>query len=204
MSMAYDIYLKKHIDAVRHNVSWFLTRISPSVIDDILPNLDTNSIMTIASRHDASKYDIEEYEAYDQYFYQNGKNSTEGKMKFDLAFLHHVRNNPHHWQYWVLIDDDGSDSIDGHQVKPMDMPDSYILEMLADWWSFSYNRYLEEISKDDASYVEAYKLLYGIFDWYEDHRNSIIFSTTTRNKVERFLDVLRHTLDSRKPFDGLE
>lgn len=198
MSMQYDIYLKRHIGAVLHNVSWFFQNISPEVMDNIFPNLDPTLVSAMAANHDASKYMEEEYQAYDQYFYQNGKNSAEGKMKFDYAFLHHVRRNPHHWQYWVLIDDDGYDNIDGHQVKALDMPDNDILEMLADWWSFSYNQYLEVLNKEDSSFDEAYDELYNVFDWYKEHENSIIFSTETKNKVERFLDVMRHTLDTNR------
>lgn len=206
MSLAYDLYLKKHVDAVRHNISYFMANISSSVLDEIFPGLNWYNTVINASLHDQSKYTPEEYEAYDQYFYQNGKNSAEGKLKFDFALLHHVRNNPHHWQYWVLIDDDGFDDIDGHQVKALDMPDIYIVEMIADWWSFSYNNYLEALSDDDVDRVEAYKHLYEVFDWYNDHKDkdSIIFSTNTRNKVERFLDALKYTLDANQPFDGLE
>lgn len=198
MSIEYDIYLKKHINAVVHNVSWFFTFIDETAMDEIFPDLklEKGVIMWRAKQHDASKYRPDEYAAYDRYFYQDGKNSAEGRAEFDLAFLAHIHRNPHHWQHWVLIDDDGFDNIDGHQVKALDIPDTFIIDMIADWWSFSYNEYLAKLESDP---IGAYEKLYGIFDWYNDHRSSIIFSTTTRNKVERFLDVLKHTLDIRKP-----
>ena len=198
MSIEYDIYLKKHINAVVHNVSWFFTFIDETAIDEIFPDLklEHGVMMWGAKQHDASKYRPDEYAAYDNYFYRDGKNTPEGRAEFDLAFLGHIHRNPHHWQHWVLIDDDGFDNIDGHQVKALDIPDHYIVEMIADWWSFSYNEYLAKLESDP---IEAYEKLYGVFDWYDDHRSSIIFSTTTRNKVERFLDVLKHTLDVRKP-----
>lgn len=204
MSLEYEMYLKKHCEAVRNCVMWFVQRMDPKTIDDILPNVEINTVLNNVVNHDRSKYDIEEYDAYDNYFYRDGKNSPDGKMEFDLAFLHHIHNNPHHWQHWVLIDDEGDSDLDGHQVKAMDMPDNYILEMIADWWSFSYNKYLEAIynnSKDGESEAdeEIYNNLYGIFDWYESHRDSIIFSMLTRNKVERFLDILKHYLDQDRP-----
>lgn len=205
MSLEYEIYLKKHREAVLNGVGWFVEHIDPSTIDDIFPSLEINTVLENVINHDRSKYDIEEYDAYDNYFYRDGKNSLDGKMEFDLAFLHHIQNNPHHWQHWVLIDDEGDDSIGDNQVKAFDMPDNYIMEMIADWWSFSWNKYydaLSESAKETGVAVatnDVYDNLYEIFDWYERHKDSIVFSTTTQNKVNRFLDILRYQLDRNKP-----
>lgn len=46
--------------------------------------------------------------------------------RFDEAWNHHQKRNPHHWQYWVLREDDGA-------TKALDMPMRYRKEMLADW-----------------------------------------------------------------------
>ena len=66
--------------------------------------------------HDQSKYDEEEYEAYDDYFYgKEGKDEDDIAVidnAFDYAWLHHIHHNPHHWQYWVLVnDDDGTKAL---------------------------------------------------------------------------------------------
>lgn len=45
---------------------------------------------------------------------------------FDRAWLHHQHRNPHHWQHWILREDDG-------QVKWLEMPDNFVREMVADW-----------------------------------------------------------------------
>lgn len=46
---------------------------------------------------------------------------------FDRAWLHHQKlGGKHHWQYWVLREDDGT-------TKVLEMPDKYRREMLADW-----------------------------------------------------------------------
>ena len=45
---------------------------------------------------------------------------------FALAWLHHQKSNPHHWQYWLLVNDE-----DG--IAPLKMPEVYVREMLADW-----------------------------------------------------------------------
>jgi hypothetical protein len=46
--------------------------------------------------------------------------------RFDAAWLAHQHANKHHWQHYVLREDDG-----GWKVLPM--PDRYRREMLADW-----------------------------------------------------------------------
>ena len=46
----------------------------------------------------------EEYFAYATYFY--GKKTSQVEKNFDYAWLHHQKENPHHWQYWLLHNDD--------------------------------------------------------------------------------------------------
>ena len=46
--------------------------------------------------------------------------------RFDEAWLKHQHRGAHHWQHWVLPEDDG-----GTKVLPI--PDKYRREMLADW-----------------------------------------------------------------------
>lgn len=46
--------------------------------------------------------------------------------EFSRAWLHHQKSNPHHWQYWVLINDE-----DG--ISALRMPTEYVYEMVADW-----------------------------------------------------------------------
>jgi len=53
------------------------------------------------------------------------KPSDTGDRDFDLAWLGHVRRSPHHWQYWVLPDEDGD------HVFPMGHND--VKEMVCDW-----------------------------------------------------------------------
>jgi hypothetical protein len=37
-----------------------------------------------------------------------------------------LKRNKHHWQYWVLVEDEGG-------YKVLDIPSRYRREMLADW-----------------------------------------------------------------------
>ena len=83
----------------------------------------------IIQRHDESKSSAEEYGPYVDYFY--GVRDSETDKRFNRAWLHHIQENPHHWQHWVLLQDDGSEEC-------LDMPYWYAVEMVADWWSFSW------------------------------------------------------------------
>ena len=129
----------------------------------------------IVNAHDQSKYSKEEYDAYDNYFY--GNRSYEVVREFNVAWLHHIHNNPHHWQYWILHNDNPDEG-----MILLDMPDEYILEMICDWWSFSW-------TKGD---------LYEIFNWYNERKSYIKLSDETREKVEGVLDTIKDKLDEKK------
>lgn len=70
------------------------------------------------------------------YFYRRGGKDDHAKNKgaykpgsdneFDQAWVKHQHRNPHHWQHWCLLQDDG-------QFKTLLMPRQYVREMVADW-----------------------------------------------------------------------
>ena len=68
---------------------------------------------------------------------------------------------------------------DSGKVKALEMPKEYILEMICDWWSFSW--------KSDN--------LFEIFDWYKKNGPKMILHTNTRKTVEEILDKLRMKLE---------
>lgn len=87
--------------------------------------------------HDISKFCPDEWFAYANFFYRKTKNVVRdssgyykpidtGDANFDFAWLLHQKRNKHHWQWWVLPEDNGG-------VKVLPMPDKYRREMLADW-----------------------------------------------------------------------
>ncbi len=87
--------------------------------------------------HDWDKFLPSEWIPYTNYFYGDNAKSTRGKTgyykptvtddaAFDFAWLLHQKRNKHHWQWWILPEDDGG-------LKILPMPDVYINEMLADW-----------------------------------------------------------------------
>ena len=160
MSVDYDCYLDDHISNVVQAFRWLHFNI-PEFSD---PSIGTDA--EIAHYHDASKRSSEEYKAYDEYFY-GGNRSSRVVNNFKRAWLHHIHNNPHHWQYWVLQHDDAPE-------EPLEMPVGYVVEMIADWWSFSFKS----------------GNLSEIFDWYEKHKEMKLHPKT-RLLVERTLEEIR-------------
>lgn len=188
MSFEYDTYLNEHRNNVRHAASFMIQNIPLDELSKLLPEFNVREFKHNLLNHDESKYGVAEYAAYDEYFYRDGKNTPEGRKRFDYAWLHHIRNNPHHWQYWVLQEDDGT----GQNCKALDMPDTYIFEMICDWWSFSWSQYLKRISANDS---EARLGLNEIFTWYDEHKDIMILSESTRKKVESLLQLIREAID---------
>ena len=167
MSIEYDNYINQHVQNVLNAAEWLRRNIN----FDIPPMIDGHR--TGLFNHDQSKWEKEEYDAYDAYFY-GGRKTKEVKKTFNYAWLHHIHNNPHHWQYWVLINDDPEDG-----TVALDIPYRYAIEMICDWWSFSWS---------DGN-------LYEIFDWYNKHKDRMILSKNTRELVEDILDQIRKKLD---------
>ena len=175
MSDEYNNYIREHTEAVWNAFEWLSENILlkwPDFMTNCGDKIGTIGYLT-RYQHDASKYSEEEYDAYDAYFY-GGNKSHKVMEDFDYAWLHHIHNNPHHWQYWVLINDDEKDG-----TKALEMPVEYVIEMICDWWSFSWRS----------------GNLYEIFNWYDEHKDRIIMHEKTRKLVEEILDKIRVKLD---------
>ena len=170
MSIEYDNYLEQHRSNVYKGYDWIRHNLPNLLVDVDGFYMQTNMY------HDRSKNDIEEYYAYDQYFY-GGKRTKEIKENFNIAWLHHIHNNPHHWQHWVLVNDDPEEG-----TVAIRIPYRYVVEMICDWWAFSW-------SKDN---------LYEIFDWYDKHKEYMILHEDTRELVEEILNNIKTKLDENK------
>lgn len=126
--------------------------------------------------HDISKFSPDEWFPYTNYFF--GKKGEEarakrkaaggyykpyatGDAKFDLAWLKHQKRNKHHWQWWVLPEDDGG-------MFAMPMPLKYILEMICDWRG--------------AGRAQGYGE--NTPEWYKKTKNKMILHSYTRILVE--------------------
>lgn len=172
MSIEYDMYLLHHIENVNKAFAWMQENLN---LNDYLEQYQIIITKVDITNHDASKYNDDEYDAYDKYFYGNNK-SAKVVNDFNYAWLNHIHVNEHHWQHWLLFEDDPENSI---PYKALEMPKEYVFEMVCDWWSFSFNS----------------GNLYEIFDWYNDHKEKMVLHKNTRELVERILQDIKEKLD---------
>lgn len=121
--------------------------------------------------HDWSKFLPSEFIPYANFFYggDNRKdrfyNPADGSDEFNRSWLLHQHRNPHHWQFWLLQNDDGS-------KLPLEMPIEYAIEMVCDWRG--------------AGRASGYS---DTPAWYLRNKDKIILNQFTRNYVEALLDV---------------
>jgi hypothetical protein len=124
--------------------------------------------------HDVSKISLTELPGYISRFGKAGINVGRDKSgyydptkddKFQQAWLHHVHNNKHHWQFWVIPVDNLPDDFRCFHI--MDMPVKYIHEMICDWWGAS----------------KAYKGKGVEYFWFTN-KNKLRLSENTRAYIE--------------------
>ena len=162
----YTEYILDHKANVRKAYDWLDAH---GLIKD---NILLSKVQVNVINHDLSKYLPDEFDAYAEYFY--GKKTAKVEKEFDYAWLHHIHNNPHHWQHWLLVND-----TDG--TYALEMPEEYVYEMICDWWAFSFKK----------------GNLYEIFDWYKGQKDMILHDKT-RKLVEDTLDKIKKILDQDK------
>ena len=171
MSREYNLYLTEHKDNVTKGFKWIQENL-PELLLDIKVDYEHQ----ICFEHDASKTNPDEYNAYDAYFY-GGNRSYQVVQDFNYAWLDHIHRNPHHWQHWILLNDEPNE---GEII--LEMPYNYILEMICDWWAFSW-------SKGDLT---------EIFKWYDVHKAHMKLGEKTRQTVEDILDGIRTKVEEKK------
>lgn len=170
MSKLYNDYLIQHKENVKKGYEWMQDNIQ-GLLDPLLLGSDLRH--QIEFGHDYSKYSEDEYHAYDTYFY-GGNRSFEVVDEFHKAWLLHIHRNPHHWQHWVLI----NDNPDEGEIC-LEMPGNYIIEMICDWWAFSWKN----------------GNLNDIFIWYEERKTYMKLNEKTRTTVEQILAAMKEKLE---------
>ena len=132
---------------------------------------DINCIQEQLSHHDESKYDSDEWDAYLDWFYPENEDVKGDEYLYDLAWVHHCHCNPHHYQYWTCIDDDGT-------VRAIDMPLSFVVEALCDWHSFS--------AKNPESTA---------YNWWQKHKDVFIMSDATKDLFDLLVVLFKVPLE---------
>ena len=176
MSFQYDQYLTQHRSNVKRGFDWIAENLPELLVDGF------DYGWQIEFAHDKSKDEQDEYEAYDAYFYV-GNRSYAVMQNYQKAWLLHLHRNPHHWQYWILINDDPKE---GEII--LEMPYNYIIEMICDWWAFSWQK-----GKLDE-----------IFGWYDEHCKYIKLHPKTRKTIENILEKMKTKLDEIKEKNELQ
>jgi hypothetical protein len=110
--------------------------------------------------HDWSKLTPAEWTPYVRMFYTDDGDPE----AFDRAWLHHQHRNPHHWQAWLLREDDGP-------TKILPMPDDLVREMVADWMGAG----------------RAITGRWEVANWYAVNRHNIALHPDTEAFVDHLL-----------------
>ena len=118
--------------------------------------------------HDLSKFSPKEFKGYCRYQGMGGfltgiNIDWNTKHDFEMAWNHHQKHNPHHWQYYVQYSEKGSTALQ--------MPYNDMLEMVADWraMSIEFNNKPEE--------------------WFEKNRHKMLLHPNTMDSVKEQLGV---------------
>lgn len=117
--------------------------------------------------HDWSKFTRAEWSPYVRRFASGRAGQLDhaaDPAEWNAAFAHHVRHNPHHWEYWLTS---------GHVLQdvPTEMPEPYAREMVADWMGAG----------------RGYTGRWDVEDWYEANRDLMKLHPQTRALVERLI-----------------
>ena len=130
--------------------------VPPPVIEVITKNI---------ANHDASKSSPEEFEAYARHWYpEDGKKPNKESDEYKMAWLHHMQNNKHHWNHWIIVDSKT-------EFEAVEMPFIYIMEMLVDWSAQGLNPGSEGVKK-----------------WYNDNKKDFIMHKNTTKFIKMFID----------------
>lgn len=136
--------------------------------------------------HDWSKFRPSEWHPYVAHFYGPQPPNVPGAPRpkaqgvqtanFNLAWLRHQQRNDHHWQNWVLKQDDG-------RVIVLLMPDWTADEMLADWMGAGSKIMRWPTMAECVAETVA---------WYAKNANVINIRQPVRVRVEETLLALSH------------
>jgi hypothetical protein len=117
--------------------------------------------------HDISKFLPDEFFPYMNYFYGAVKTPEEKdktKKKFNVAWLKHQHRNKHHWQYWILKNDQKG-------WEAIEIPERNLQELVCDW-------------------VGAGKAIHGkndVIKWYEENSRNFIIESDSLEYLKSIL-----------------
>lgn len=117
--------------------------------------------------HDLSKYSREEFVGYAAKFIPNEmQNKGDVEQLFNKSWLHHIHNNPHHWQHWIIPNG-----------EILEMPKQYAAEMVGDWLGAS----------------RSYTGSWNMSEWLDKNLNKVILHDRTKEYVSIILQDLGYS-----------
>lgn len=146
----YQEYLTGHIGNVQEALKLIINITNDSdnpVAKFIQENKET--LINGCKDHDKTKYDEVEYYPYLRHFYPTCKEDTQRTEEFEQACRHHIRNNKHHWDFWLNEETGELDINDEFDYK------IHTIERVCDWLSMA--------KQHDE----------GKRDWYDANKDSI-------------------------------
>lgn len=123
--------------------------------------------------HDMSKFTLKELPHYGRNFFGE-KNDPNGFIK---CWIHHQNHNDHHWEYWIPRTGNSKCNPPYPDNLPIEMPESAIREMIADWIGAS--------KAYEGKWPD-----FGNWYWYEKNKERIIVHPNTRKKIDKIIGEL--------------
>lgn len=141
----------------------------------IISHAELKIIDELIINHDKSKFFDVEFEGYRSYFYPTNedKDNEFAINNFEVAWNHHQKNNPHHWNYWVLVNGI-------HDIHGIPMPVHYVVEMLCDWSAMSIK------FKDKPS------------EYYLENRDNMLLHEETIKNIESLIFIFDKNVEILK------
>jgi hypothetical protein len=130
--------------------------------------------------HDLSKFRPSEFVPYGKFFYSAPgadwlKAAPDAQYKSWMlhGWLRHIQRNPHHWQYWCLINGASvvatrGTTVDVNPIDALPMPRKYVREMLADWMGAG------------RAYQGEYPKSIAEWKWWQENKHQIILHDSSR------------------------
>ena len=121
---------KNYIDTHRENIMKAFSAYGKDLCSIL--NINYADLEERLADHDASKYSKEEFEGFRAYYFPTLEEELDienrglRKKQYDAAWLHHLRNNAHHPEFWMYMDDK-------NEVNYTPMDKIHVAEMLLDW-----------------------------------------------------------------------
>ena len=152
----YENYLIEHVKNVKR--AFYL--LFPFIENKL--NFSKQELETLKGNilsHDKSKWKEDEFIPYAKHFFgKRGKGESEN---FKEAERKHKNRNPHHIEFW--------------KERNEEMPAIYTVEMVCDWWAFSFQ-------KNDPN---------EIFDWHNKNKIKLKLNENNEKIVDKLLEEIK-------------